>query len=170
MPLRQVQSVGYFASVLYGSCLMVSPMGILEKFGRVILLSDEFFFEHTDYYTPEMGPNLKKFFVGFDIMGSPEMLVKLKHQAIKLEDDYRGTAGRLINIDPGYTAREKVVVASTKNFTHRIYIGEGLYADMQFMRRKGAFSAMPWTYADYKSDIGVNFFNEFYSKIFLGEK
>ena len=69
---------------------------------------------------------------------------------------------RIINIDPGYLATEKVVVASTKNFTHRIYIGKGIYGDLQLMRQKGVYAAMPWTYPDYIRPEAQDFFNRLY--------
>ena len=56
---------------------------------------------------------------------------------------------RRVNLDPGYLLLERFVLASGKNFTHRIYIGQGIYADLTLMFQKGAFRTLPWTYPDY---------------------
>jgi hypothetical protein len=62
----------------------------------------------------------------------------------------RGTGGRReANIDPGYLLLERLVLATGKNFSHRIYVGRGIYADLTLIYQRGAYRALPWTYPDY---------------------
>jgi len=106
-----------------------------------------------------MGESLYKYFAGFKYFMLPDEIVELKLKAIQIEDKYLKDGKRVINIDPGYVALEKVVAASTKNFTHRIYIGNSIYGDVQLMRKGNAFESLPWTFYDYALDTSLKFFD-----------
>ena len=67
----------------------------------------------------------------------------------QIEQTFAQGARRRINIDPGYLLMERFVLATGKNFSHRIYIGDGIYADLTLMYQKGSFQTLPWTYPDY---------------------
>ncbi|MDR2883814.1 MAG: DUF4416 family protein [Deferribacteraceae bacterium] len=159
--LRTVQPVIYFAAVMYNPNLSGDGLELItEHFGDIIKRSDEFDFEHTTYYEPEMGERLRKYFVAFKGETDPAALPRCKLRAIEIENRLAQNGKRVINIDPGYLAMEKIVVASTKNFTHRIYINSGIYGDLQLMRQKGEYTPMPWTYADYALPNVLAFFKE----------
>ena len=66
---------------------------------------------------------------------------------------------RSVNYDPGYLEAAKLVLATTKNFDHRLYLGNGIYGDVQLRFRKGAFAAMDWTYPDYQQQSVLDFFH-----------
>ena len=80
-------------------------------------------------------------------------MIRLK-QSNQIEQKHSENGKRRINIDPGYLVHERFVLATGKNYTHRIYIGQGTYADLTLIYRKGGFQTLPWTYPDYgRSDM-----------------
>ena len=122
------------------------------KYGPLDLVSEPFSFHFTDYYEKEMGKGLWRRMVGFEPFIAPEQLVSVKLWANRVENqtlDERG--GRRVNIDPGYVAGSKFILATGKDYTHRIYLGEGIYGDLTLIFRKGNLSPLPWTYPDYAS-------------------
>ena len=164
MSLSLPSGVMFFAAVMYSPLKITDPHEITERlWGGAALRSEEFSFVHTDYYADEMGAGLKKFFAAFRADSDLGLLPDYKLSAVDMENKLAVDGKRIINIDPGYLAPEKVVVASTKNFTHRIYIGKGIYGDLQLMRQKGSYAPMPWTYADYIRPEAASFFNRLYA-------
>ncbi|MGE4318179.1 MAG: DUF4416 family protein [Deferribacterales bacterium] len=158
---RQTGKVIYFNAILYNRDKVKDPDAIaVPIFGEPILKSAEFDFSHTSYYEPEMGEHLAKYFALYDVVEHPDNLPDYKIQAVNLEDTLSEDGKRVINIDPGYIAMEKVVAASTKNFTHRIYIRDNIYGDLQLFRRKGAYIPMEWTFQDYQFDFVLGFFEK----------
>jgi hypothetical protein len=132
-----------------------------ERAGPVLVRSMTYDFSRfTDYYEEEMGPRLSKFFVAFGHLILPDELPDLKLYAISIEDAYRREGKRQVNFDPGYVEFSKVVLATTKNYDHRVYLGKGIYADVQLRFRQGRFQLNDWTYPDYKSDLALQFFRE----------
>lgn len=163
MQTRKVNDVVYFSAVMYNPEMIEDADKILsDLFGNIVLKSEVFDFSFTDYYSSEMGCKLVKYFVAFDVMQTPQKLPEYKLMAVNKEQQYSINNNRIINIDPGYMAKEKIVVASTKNFTHRIFIGSGIYGDLQLMRQKGSFRPLGWTYEDYKSKQAASFFKKLY--------
>jgi len=142
--------------------ISTSHEAVARLWGTPIFCSEEFYFNHTEYYTPEMGAGLLKYFAAFTGTGDPGHLPDYKLKAIDEENRLANEGKRVINIDPGYLAVEKIVMASTKNFTHRIYLGKGIYGDLQLMRKDGIYAPMPWTYADYIRQEAQDFFNKLY--------
>jgi hypothetical protein len=150
----------FFNAILYNRDYIKNPDEILlPLFGKPIIKTKEFPFCHTDYYVKEMGDNLFKYFAGYDIIDYPDVLVRLKHNAVDLEDNFKIRGKRILNVDPGYVALEKVVAASTKNFTHRAYMFDNIYADVQLIRRGKLYVSLPWTFYDYQKDFVLTFFD-----------
>jgi hypothetical protein len=71
----------------------------------------------------------------------------------------QGPGGRSVNIDPGYLDRTKLLLATTKDCSHRIYLGRGIYGDIELMYRSGSFAWLDWTYPDYREAFSIEFFN-----------
>ncbi|MGB9731730.1 MULTISPECIES: DUF4416 family protein [Calditerrivibrio] len=158
--VRRPQNVILFNAVMFNPDELGDPLPILEKyFGEVFLKTSLFAFEHTDYYNKEFGSNLYKCFVAHRKIIQPDRIVEMKLKAVEIEDMYKKDGKRRLNLDPGYVAIEKVVAASTKNFTHRIYIGRGIYGDLQLSRRGDRYEPHPWTFFDYKLDEVIIFFD-----------
>jgi len=121
-----------------------------EKAGEVILSSEPFAFTHTQYYEPEMGSALTKIFYAFADRIDPTDLIGLKLYSNQIEGHLSLHGRRRVNLDPGYLEAAKLILATTKNFSHRIYLGQGIYGDVQLYWRDGRFHCNPWTYPDYQ--------------------
>ena len=120
-----------------------------ELFGPVDLVSRWLPFDYTDYYTREMGRPLFRRMAAFKRLVEQEQLPDIKHLTNALEMDFTDGMRRMVNVDPGYLLLERLVLATGKNFSHRIYIGRGIYADLTLIYRRGVFESLPWTYPDY---------------------
>jgi len=117
----------------------------------------------SDYYGKEMGPGLLRRFVSFGPLTSSERLPEIKLQTQALEEKYqwiRGEEkGRRVNIDPGYIDAGKVVLASTKNAAHRIYLHSGIYGEVTLLFHNGSFQPFIYTYKDYLWPETKSFFS-----------
>lgn len=123
-----------------------------KKFGAIDLVCPWMPFDFTDYYSKEMGYPLFRRVIAFIKLVDQDSLPEIKAFTNSLESRFLKKSNRRINIDPGYLVHERFVLATGKNFTHRIYIGGGTYADLTLVFSKGMFQDLAWTYPDYKSD------------------
>lgn len=125
------------------------------RYGGIDAESDVFDFDFTDYYEKEMGPGLKKTFVSFHPLIDPGEIVAVKLWTNELEREIAAEAGgpvdRPINLDPGYLTLSKLVLATAKDYSHRLYLGRGIYAEVTLRYQGGRFVDWPWTYPDYKT-------------------
>lgn len=126
-----------------------------RSFGDVDLESDVWPFDQTDYYEEEMGPDLQRWFLSFQQLVPPDALADIKRQTNELEqrvaDDLGGLdVPRPVNLDPGYLDLGKLVLATTKDRAHRIYLGCGIFAEVTLQFSQGAWQVQPWTYPDYQ--------------------
>ncbi|MGE5304143.1 MAG: DUF4416 family protein [Alphaproteobacteria bacterium] len=107
----------------------------------------------SSFYEKEMGPNLLRRFVSFEPLLSPEKLAEVKLTTQQVEEKNRGTltqpSGRRVNLDPGYIEAGKLVLASTKNASQRIYLRSGIYAEATLLYYEGGFHGCSYTYPDY---------------------
>lgn len=124
-----------------------------QQYGELCFVSEPLPFGHTAYYGDELGPQPARRFVAVrQLLDDPSRLCRIKRGCSRLEVALgRPGGGRQVNIDPGYLNAHQLVVASTKPRAHRIYLGQGIYADLMLTHAGGVFSAMPWTYPDYAS-------------------
>ena len=129
-----------------------------DKFGNVLFQSDIQPWNYSDHYTKELGTPLHRNFIFFDGVIDPSTLADIKLVTNDLEAIYSLDGKRKINLDPGYLTLAKVVLASTKNYSHRIYLGKGIYAELALLYRNHQFIAMPYTYNDYKDPYYLNMF------------
>lgn len=128
---------------------------IEREFGSHAHVSEPFRFNDTDYYDQEMGTELRKQFVVSASLMDPAELAGLKRLTNQWEAEYAAAhdhpESRPLNLDPGYIAESKLVLASTKNHSHRIYLSAGIYAEITLgYSRTAGWKAMPWTYPDYQ--------------------
>lgn len=138
-----------------------------ELWGPIDVQSNIMAFEQTQYYQKEMGPALRRKFVGFAELIDPAALARIKHQTNVLEAKYAADpigkalgVARPINLDPGYIEPSKLVLATTKNYSHRIYIGESIYAEATLRYHKGHWQSWPFTYPDYAGGQYDDFLNQ----------
>ena len=132
--------------------------------GPVALESPVFPFDQTQYYEPTMGSGLGKQFLTFARLADPAGLVDWKLATNAWETEYARTAGhpepRPLNLDPGYLTLGKLVLASTKDFAHRIYLGRGIYAEITLYYKGRRWQHHEWTFADYRRGEYQQFFSE----------
>jgi hypothetical protein len=122
-----------------------------DRFGPVDLISERLPFSHTAYYAAEFGTGLLRMFLSFERLIDPGALADIKVWTNGLEEAWAEADRRRINLDPGYISLAKLVLATTKNHGHRIYLRGGIYAEVTLVYRDGAFQRFPWTYPDYAS-------------------
>jgi hypothetical protein len=137
-------------------------------FGSVWCESPTFrFHEFTDYYKDEMGEVLPKRFWAFERLIDMDRLAEIKVQTNRWEAELaeeKGNANserpRPLNLDPGYIDLGKLILASTKDHLHRIYLGNGIFAETTLYYSKKKWHKFPWTYPDYESPGYQTFFTE----------
>jgi hypothetical protein len=127
----------------------------LEKgFGPLARVSPLFDFHQTRYYEPSMGTELKKQLLAFRDLVQPDCLAALKLHTNSLEHDLASSGAypepRPLNLDPGLLSFGKFQLATTKDQAHRIYLRDGIFAEVTLRFQAGAFEPWPWTYADYR--------------------
>jgi hypothetical protein len=147
-------------------CGLIGSLGSLadaredlaREFGPVDIESETCDFDFTAYYTEEMGRDLKRKWISFAPLKERGYLTEAKNLAVSIEERLARVGRRRVNIDPGYVDNAQVVLATAKNFAHRIYIGSGFYAEVTLIYSGRAFRSLEWTYPDYKSEAALEFF------------
>lgn len=142
------------AILLQKESVLEEALQLLKTTFSEIDFSGHFFpFTTTDYYIPEMGSNLQRGIISFTKLVSPGFLVDSKLLARDLEKSMSREGKRRVNIDVGYLDLFKVVLASFKSRSNKIYMDKGVWADMVLIFEKGKFNAPPWGFPDFKSGI-----------------
>lgn len=141
------------------SILAETEKRLIKKFGKFDFESRILEFTYTDYYEKEFGKNLKRKFISFDDLIAPDKLASIKTLTNRIESKLSAGNNRRINIDPGYIELSKLVIATTKDYSHRIYLTQGIYAEITLSYRNKSFQYRDWTYPDYKSPEYIAIFN-----------
>jgi len=168
------EQVRFFAGVLAADtdCLAAAREALAREWGPIDLASDILPFRYTDYYAREAGPEIVRAFFAFQTPGDPGDLAARKRRANALEQELAAGLAcaypRPVNLDPGYLTPDKLVLASCKNFAHRIYLADGVYAEMTLSFRRGRFQALPWTFPDYASGDYDPFFLALRARLMAG--
>jgi hypothetical protein len=121
------------------------------QYGETDFVSEDFVFDVTDYYEAEMGSGLMRRFVSFKRLIDPSELASIKINSNCVEEKYRTASGRKINLDPGIIDYTKMVLASAKYGGQKIYLRDGIYADMTLVMVKGKWESFSWGFPDFKS-------------------
>ena len=160
--VREPQPVKLIASLLTGDPGLLAGVkeALTTAFGPIDFESELLPFDHTDYYAPEFGPGLQRQIVTFAGLVDPGDLPAIKRKTNKMELSDAPGDSRRVNIDPGYVSLGKMVLASTKNHAHRLYLGEGIYGEGTLTYQRGRFRAWSWTYPDYASDAYCALFDQ----------
>ncbi len=154
--------------------LLSEVVSLLEvENGHVDFATDPQRWQVTQYYQKEMGKNLFRQFISFEELVGPDTIVHFKRKTNRTElafsSERIGSPGRSVNIDPGYIDTGKLVLASTKAQAHRIYIGQGVYAEVTLLYHHGAYHPFIYTYEDYRSQYTNSFLIQVRKK-FLQQK
>ena len=142
---------------------------LIKEYGQIHLESEIYDFTFTDYYAAEMDSNLKKQFVAFQPLIRPENLIEIKLWTNEVEKQFSINDKRQVNIDPGYLTNANIVLATTKNYSHRIYLGQGIYGDVHLRYIKHQFQSLEWTYPDYKQKLAIEFFTQL-KKLYMASR
>lgn len=136
---------------------------LTARFGVVDLRSDVLPFDFTTYYHKEIGSPLHRQFVAFERLIDPAILPDVKRWTNELEERWAivrdGQPHRRINLDPGYVTAAKLVLATTKDHAHRLYLRDGIFAEVTLTFRGKSFQSSDWTYPDYRTAEYIAFFN-----------
>jgi len=132
---------------------------LAKKLGPVDSEAGPFLFNHTEYYNDETGKGLKRRFLSFRNLRNPEEIYKLKGFTNGLEKRFSVGGKRRINIDPGYLTLSKLVLFTTKDYFHRMYLKNGIYAEVTLFFKNGSYQPLEWTYPDYKTKDYLDYFN-----------
>jgi len=162
-PARPVKLfIGMIAQDLHG---FERPMKSLqENHGLIDFESLPKPWDYTQYYARELGPSLIRKFIFFERLITPDELWNIKRATNKIEEQtgqvIDGKLRRRVNLDPGYLTQSKIVLATTKDFAHRIYLQQGIYAEVTLIYQGKGFQPMPYTYPDYRTKEYLELFNQ----------
>ena len=159
--IKQHPPVKAFAGITFQTeKQLVSVLDKLsETFGTIDIKSGIFSFDRfTDYYQAEMGSGLQKILVSFETCIPVSYLPKMKIKTNHMEEGFMVDGKRSVNIDPGYLTLAKVVLATTKDYIHRLYLSDGIFGDLHLTFKNGTYRAQPWTYPDYSQELVETFF------------
>jgi hypothetical protein len=161
-----------FAGLLTAECALLPDVRrSLEKaFGRCEYESAWLDFTHTDYYDREMGSGLKRKFLAFGRLIDLESAYTAKIATNRLELRFAKDGRRAVNIDPGYLTLAKVALFSTKDYSHRIYLKEGIFAEATLHYARGEYRPWPWTYPDYATKEYGDIFSALRARLKNGER
>ncbi len=131
---------------------------LVRRFGEIDTESRAFVFDFTDYYEQEMGEELYKKFVVFKRLIRREDIAGIKRFTNSVEDEFTVDGRRIANIDPGYITKANLILTTTKDFPHRIYLGDGIFAEVTLSFKKDACIFFDWTYPDFRQKEVLRFF------------
>jgi hypothetical protein len=161
--VKNYPPVKYFTAITYNKHAPVTQilLKVEEIFSSVDSKSFQYLFDQfTDYYQHEMGTSLQKFIISFHSLEQAELLPEKKLSTNQLETISSEKKGRIINIDPGYICASKMVLATSKNYDHRLYLKDGIFGDVHYRFQGGQFRINDWTYPDYKQPELIKYFEK----------
>ncbi len=155
------QSVKLISGLLAGDegWLERGRAALAERFGPVDLESEVIPFDFTSFYEKELGKEVLRQYISFENLIPPGGLVPIKLATNEMESGLSGGGLRKVNLDPGWLDLSKMILATTKDATYRVYLGEGIYGQSTLFYMDGTFRPWEWTYPDYRQETAVTFFN-----------
>ncbi|RKZ00098.1 MAG: DUF4416 domain-containing protein [Candidatus Hydrothermota bacterium] len=151
----------FFGIIAQPEALEAALQAIEQNFGKIVAKSEVIPFSLTNYYADEMGENLLRQWVGVAGLFAQSQLADIKLRSNAIERATSRNGKRTMNLDPGFVLASKLILATTKDYSHRIYIGKGIFAEVTLIyKRKTGFQPLGWTYPDYKTDVALKFFNQ----------
>ncbi len=111
------------------------------------------------YYDDELGENVKRMWFLIDDIFLRAEVVNIKKKTIEIENKYRKNGNRIFNIDPGLLSLSAFILPTTKDYSHRIYLYDGIFVELTLIYRKGTYEPLDWTYTDYRWDTTIKTFN-----------
>jgi len=161
--IRQFNPVKLFIGVLVSHSKLIAEVEqrLAAAHGPIDHRSPVIPFDFTDYYETEMGDIIDRVFFSFERLIEADHLPEIKRQTNRLEEELNpllSSVKRPVNLDPGYIEQAKVILASTKNFYHRLYLSGGIFGEVTMHFKNNRYQFFPWTYPDYQSKEYQEFF------------
>src|ERR1051326_51451 len=161
--IHQFIPVKLFVGVLVSHTKIINDVerSLTAVYGRADHRSDVIPFDFSNYYESDMGDIIDRVFFSFERLIEADQLPEIKRQTNQLELEMTPlytTVKRPVNLDPGYIEQAKVILASTKNFYHRMYLGRGIFGEVTMHFKNNTYQFFPWTYPDYQSRSYQEFF------------
>lgn len=138
------------------SCVLDSAVGAFGEVGHAV---GPLPFDFTKYYDAELGPGIRRWLWAFTDLVQPSILADIKKKTNEIETTYAVEGKRRCNLDPGLLSLWNFVLATGKNNAHRIYLGDGIFADLTLIFRSSSFRPLDWTYPDYASPELIEILN-----------
>jgi len=149
-----------FVGMLYSDPAVLNHVQqtLEREFGGALLVSPSSQWDYSLHYKDELGWPLLRQFVFFKNVIDPETLADIKVKTNEIEDSFSVNGKRQINLDPGYLTLAKIVLASTKNYAHRVYLRKGIYGEITLFYQDGIFKPHIFTYRDYQEKSCIDMF------------
>ena len=163
-PVKLIASLIYSDPVL---CEVVRKK-VSEEVGEEDFVSQELPFDRTKYYEEEMGSGLRRVFISYAHLVARDQLAAIKVRVHDVESSFSENGKRKVNIDPGYISSENLVLSTFKGYSHRIYLGQGVFAEVTLIYERGSFMPLKWTYPDYASPEIVEIMNGIRTRYMTG--
>jgi hypothetical protein len=150
-----------FCSVLFHDDVNAGQAidSLKDIYGAAAYESGSMPFTYTSYYESELGSPIYRMLVAFQEPVPRDILPDAKHRTNTVEETFSVRGKRAVNLDPGILSLENICLATTKPYSHRLYLGGGIWGEVTLMYRKDSYQAMPWTYPDYASPEMIQIFN-----------
>lgn len=132
---------------------------LTEKWGPIDFESPLIDFSYSQYYNKEMGSTIKKFFISFQNLVSGDSIMDTKIYTNIIEEKYSISEKRKVNLDPGHMFLSKFILSTTKDGSHRIPLGKGIYAEITLLFQKNSFRPLEWTYPDFRDSEYIKILN-----------
>jgi hypothetical protein len=151
----------FFSSIIFNDPAILGEVeqGLAGAIGPVLEKTEMMPFCESGYYGDEMGESLNRYFLLFEPLVGRDSLAGIKKASNEIETATADGARRRVNIDPGYIALEHIVLGTTKGYSHRIYVGDGIFADLTLLYENGTYCPLKWTYPDYGGERLVRLLN-----------
>jgi len=150
--LSTPEPVKYFVALLWSDAgmLAAAEARMVTQWGAIDFTGPDRPFDRTNYYEPEMGTGLLRRLLSFEELRSPEELATAKRTCIDMESALAVDSRRRVNLDIGYLDHNKLVLASVKSAGQKIYLRDGIYADLTARFAHGKYEPFAWTFPDFK--------------------
>ncbi|MDI6641080.1 MAG: DUF4416 family protein [Elusimicrobiota bacterium] len=167
--IKKVQPVKLILGEIYKTLEIknLAEEELSRRYGKIDLCSGTIPFDTTDYYCEEMGKSLYRSWISFEKLIMPDELSEIKLKTNELEKNFSQEQKRQINLDPGYITSTSLILASTKNCSRRIYLKNGIYAELTLIYEHKGWQNLKWTYPDYQKEVAKNFFTKVRKKYLL---
>ena len=158
--VRQPDPALLFIGTLYSDKSVVPEAQKLleENFGEILMTSPATPWDYSTYYKDEIGSPLMRQFLFFKTLINPGMLADIKLKTNDIEDMLSHEGKRCINLDPGYLTLSNIVLASTKNYSHRIYLSKGIFGEVTLIYKGETYHPHLFTYRDYQDKTSIELF------------